>query len=208
MKCPICNCLISKDKKHSCREVWDKINTKFKKGEFSEEKHPNWQGGNSLEIYGKDFDRELMEHVVHKLSAEKEVVVPIVARDKDPAALEVARQQVKQLELQHVITVEQGDFMDSAGEEGITLIMNPPYGERLKHDDLESLYGDIGSTLKHRFPGSDAWILSSSKRALGRVGLKPASKQILFNGALECFYVNYLTFKGNWKDHKAGKGKG
>ena len=156
----------------------------------------------------KDFDRELMEHVVHKLSAEKEVVVPIVARDKDPAALEVARQQVKQLELQHVITVEQGDFMDSAGEEGITLIMNPPYGERLKHDDLESLYGDIGSTLKHKFPGSDAWILSSSKRALGRVGLKPASKQILFNGALECFYVNYLTFKGNWKDHKAGKGKG
>jgi putative N6-adenine-specific DNA methylase len=156
----------------------------------------------------KDFDRELMEHVVHKLSAEKEVVVPIVARDKDPAALAVARQIVKQLELQHVITVEQGDFMDSAGEEGLTLIMNPPYGERLKHEDLESLYGNIGSTLKHRFPGSDAWILSSSKKALGRVGLKPASKQILFNGALECSYVNYKTFKGNWKDHKAGKGKG
>ena len=156
----------------------------------------------------KDFDRELMEHVVHKLSAEKEVVVPIVARDKDPAALEVTRQQVKQLDLQHIITVEQGDFMDSEGEEGLTLIMNPPYGERLNHDDLESLYSDIGSTLKHRFPGSDAWILSSSKKALGRVGLKPASKRILFNGALECSYVNYKTFKGNWKEHKAGNEKG
>lgn len=151
----------------------------------------------------KDFDRELMEHVVHKLADEKEVKVSIVARDKDPAAVEITRQQVKQLDLQHVITVEQGDFMDSEGEEGLTLIMNPPYGERLKHNDLEALYGDIGSTLKHKYPGSDAWILSSSKKALGRVGLKPASKQILFNGALECSYVNYKTFKGNWKDHKA-----
>lgn len=156
----------------------------------------------------KDFDRELMEHVVRKLSTEKKVTVPIVARDKDPDAVEITRQQVKQLELQDIITVEQGDFMDSEGEEGLTLIMNPPYGERLKHDDLEALYGDIGSTLKHKFPGSNAWILSSSRKALGRVGLKPASKRILFNGALECSYVNYLTFKGKMKDHKAGNQKG
>jgi len=152
----------------------------------------------------KDFDRELMEHVAHGLSAEKEVNVPIVARDKDPAALQVARQQVKHLDLEHVISLEQGDFLDAKGDEGLTLIMNPPYGERLKHEDLDSLYGGIGSTLKHKFPGSSAWILSSSKKALGRVGLKPASKRILFNGVLECTYVNYLTFKGNWKDFKAG----
>jgi len=156
----------------------------------------------------KDFDRELMEHVVLKLASEKEVKVSIVARDKDPAAVEITRQQVKQMDLQNVITVEQGDFMDSEGEEGITLIMNPPYGERLKHDDLEALYSDLGSTLKHKYPGSDAWILSSSKKALGRVGLKPASKQILFNGALECSYVNYKTFKGKMKDHKASNNKG
>lgn len=156
----------------------------------------------------KDFDRELMEHVVHKLADEKEVKVSIVARDKDPEAVEITRQQVKQLDLQHIVTVEQGDFMESEGEEGMTLIMNPPYGERLKHDDLEALYSNIGSTLKHRYPGSSAWILSSSKKALGRVGLKPASKQILFNGALQCSYVNYLTFKGKMKDHKAANNKG
>ncbi len=155
----------------------------------------------------KDFDRELMEHVVHKLGTEKEVEVSIVARDKDPAALEITRQQVKQLDLQQVISVEQVDFLESEGAEGQTLIMNPPYGERLKHENLESLYSDIGSTLKHKFPGSDAWVLSSSKKALGRVGLKPDSRQILFNGALECSYVHYKTFKGKMKDHKAGKGK-
>ena len=151
----------------------------------------------------KDFDRDLMEHVAQKLSNEREVGVPIIARDMDPEAVELTRRQVKQMDLQDIITVEQGDFAESTAMEGITMIMNPPYGERMKPDDIETLYSMIGSTLKHKFPGSDAWILSSSKKALGRVGLKPASKRVLYNGSLECSYVNYLTFLGNWKDHKA-----
>jgi putative N6-adenine-specific DNA methylase len=151
----------------------------------------------------KDFDRDLMEHVAQKLSQEREVGVPIIARDIDPEAVELTRRQVKQMDLQDIITVEQGDFAESTAMEGITMIMNPPYGERMKPDDIETLYSMIGSTLKHKFPGSDAWILSSSKKALGRVGLKPDSKRVLYNGSLECSYVNYLTFLGNWKDHKA-----
>jgi len=151
----------------------------------------------------KDFDRELMEHVALKLNDEREVKVPIIARDRDPAAVAMVRKQVKQMDLQHIITVEQEDFAESRGMEGATLMMNPPYGERMKSDDIEALYSMIGSTLKHQYPGSDAWLLSSSKRALGRVGLKPASKRVLYNGALACSYVNYKTFKGNWKDHKA-----
>ena len=151
----------------------------------------------------KDFDRDLMEHVAQKLSDEREVTAQIIARDVDPEAVELTRRLVKQLDLQDIIRVEQGDFADVDGMEESTLIMNPPYGERMKPVDIESLYAMIGSTLKHKYPGSDAWILSSSKKALGRVGLKPASKRVLFNGALECSFVNYLTFRGNWKDHKA-----
>jgi len=151
----------------------------------------------------KDFDRDLMEHVAQKLSDEREVAVPIIARDMDPEAVELTRRQVKQMDLQTIITVEQGDLADAEAMEGITLIMNPPYGERMKPDDIETLYSTIGSTLKHKFPGSEAWILSSSKKALGRVGLKPSTKRVLYNGSLECSYVNYRTFLGNWKDHKA-----
>jgi putative N6-adenine-specific DNA methylase len=151
----------------------------------------------------KDFDRDLMEHVAQQLPAEREVRVPIIARDIDPEAVELTRRQLNQMDLQHIISLEQGDFADTKTMEGITLIMNPPYGERMKQDDIEALYNMIGSTLKHRFPGSEAWILSSSRKALGRIGLKPSSKQLLYNGSLECSYVNYTTFLGNWKDHKA-----
>ncbi len=151
----------------------------------------------------KDFDRDLLEHVVQKLPGEREVRVPLMARDIDPAAVALTRKQVKKLDLQHMITVEEGDFTSIDGMEGATLVMNPPYGERMKSDDLGALYSAIGSTLKHKYPGSDTWILSSSRQALGQVGLKPAGKRVLYNGSLECVYVNYKTFKGNWKDYKA-----
>lgn len=151
----------------------------------------------------KDFDRDLLEHVAQKLTGERKPGVPIIARDLDPEAVELTRRQVKQMDLQDIIRVEQGNLADAEAMEGITLIMNPPYGERMKPDHIESLYSMIGSTLKHKFPGSDAWILSSSRKALSRVGLKPSSRRVLYNGALECSYVNYRTFPGKMKDHKA-----
>lgn len=152
----------------------------------------------------KDFDRELMEHVVRGLSPERRVDVPIIARDVDPYAVELTRKQLKNMDLAHLVTVEEKDFESSEGMEGVTIVMNPPYGERMQPDDIESLYSMIGTTLKHRFPDSDAWILSSSSMALKRIGLKPASRQQLYNGSLECSFVNYKTFKGNWKDYKTG----
>jgi putative N6-adenine-specific DNA methylase len=157
----------------------------------------------------KDFDRELLEHVINGLRTEKDVKVSITASDVDPQAVALTKLHVKQMDLERIITVEERDFNTTSGiREETTLIMNPPYGERIIPDDIEALYGSIGSTLKHNYPGSDAWILSSSKKALGKVGLKPSKKQVLFNGPLECSYVNYKTFKGNWKDHKTSSNKG
>ncbi|MCK5134823.1 MAG: RNA methyltransferase [Bacteroidales bacterium] len=157
----------------------------------------------------KDFDRDLFEHVAQKLPTEKEIKVPIIARDVDPEAVALTKRQIQQIDLAHLVTVEEQDFAVSSGmDEGATIIMNPPYGERMKPEDIESLYSMIGTTLKHKFPGSDSWILSSSKRALGRIGLKPANKLVLYNGSLECSYVHYKTFKGNWKDYKTGEKQG
>jgi putative N6-adenine-specific DNA methylase len=150
----------------------------------------------------KDFDRDMMEHVARQLAPEKEVRVPILARDVDPEAVRLTMEQLKKMDLSHLVKVEEQDFLSSPGMEGITLIMNPPYGERLRTEDIGSLYAGIGTTLKHKYPGSEAWILSSSKDALKQIGLRAASKIPLFNGSLECTYQNYKTFKGNWKEYK------
>jgi putative N6-adenine-specific DNA methylase len=155
----------------------------------------------------RDFDLELMEHVARQLPQAREIEVPMVARDIDPGALELTRNHLKSLDLNRFVQLEQGDFaLARGGGEGTTLVMNPPYGERLKHEDLLNLYAMIGSTLKHSFPGSDAWILSSSREAMGRIGLKPSSKRILYNGSIQCSYIHYQTFQGKYKAFKTSKG--
>jgi hypothetical protein len=58
-KCPICNCFLSKNNKHSCIEIWDKINTKFRKGEL----HQYFNNWSSREPYGKIWSKELKEQV-------------------------------------------------------------------------------------------------------------------------------------------------
>ena len=153
----------------------------------------------------KDFDRELLEHVARSISPEKEVNVPVMARDSDPRAVELTRQHIRQMDMAGMVNVEEMDFASSPEMEGATIVINPPYGERLRSEDMDALYSMIGTTLKHKFPGSDAWILTSSRNALKKVGLKPASRQVLYNGSLECTYANYKTFKGNWKDFKTGR---
>ncbi|MCK5088237.1 MAG: hypothetical protein KAQ90_11980, partial [Melioribacteraceae bacterium] len=80
-----------------------------------------------------------------------------------------------------------------------TIIMNPPYGERLKEDDLNDFYKMIGDTLKTNFTGFDAWILSANKDAMKHIGLRTSKRLTLFNGALECKFHKYSLYKGSKK---------
>jgi putative N6-adenine-specific DNA methylase len=80
-----------------------------------------------------------------------------------------------------------------------TIVTNPPYGERLKENDLDGLYSMIGERLKHQYAGNSAWVLSSSIDSLKFVGLKPSQRIDLFNGALKCKFNNYRLFEGKGK---------
>jgi putative N6-adenine-specific DNA methylase len=60
----------------------------------------------------------------------------------------------------------------------------------------------IGTTLKHNFSGNTAWLITSNKESLKRVGLKPKVKKILFNGALECILLKYEMYQGTLKQEK------
>lgn len=98
------------------------------------------------------------------------------------------------------IRIDRCDFKDLKPEsdEGC-IIINPPYGQRIQPADMEELYGMIGSSLKHNFPGFTALMITSDKEALKHVGLKPSKKMILYNGALECTLVKYELYQGSRK---------
>ena len=74
--------------------------------------------------------------------------------------------------------------------------MNPPYGERIQPEDINYLYKSIGDTLKQKYAGSEAWILSSNLEALKNVGLHPSKKIIFHAGPLELRFNHYSLYAG------------
>ncbi len=80
------------------------------------------------------------------------------------------------------------------------IVTNPPYGERLKPKSLIDLYSSFGDTLKQKFSGYTAWLISSSDEGLKSIGLKPSRKIELYNGALACSYRCFELFRGSRKE--------
>lgn len=151
-----------------------------------------------------DFDAALWEKIYNE-AAEPKTASPtsIYGSDISGKSIEFARNNIAEAGLDGIIKVEQKSFENvlPKGDEG-TIIINPPYGERLKPADILSLYQNIGDHLKKNFGGYQAWILSSNKDALKHIGLHPSKKINLFNGALECKFQKFEMYAGTKKTHK------
>lgn len=130
--------------------------------------------------------------------------VSITASDVSEEAIRQTITNVKNAGLSNVIETRVSDFKNlRSSDEGGYLFLNPPYGERLKPGDPRELYSMIGTTLKHRFPGYKAWILTTQKEYLNYIGLKTNSKYILYNGPLKCILAEYEMYRGTKKEHKS-----
>jgi putative N6-adenine-specific DNA methylase len=153
----------------------------------------------------KDFDEDLFEKI--KIECNSQIglsPVKIFGSDISEETLKFAKANVARAGLSDVITLEKSDFKDlkSIDEHGY-LFLNPPYGQRIKPEEIDMLYGMIGTTLKHNFPGTTAWLITSNKESLKHIGLKPKEKYTLFNGALECVLLKYEMYTGTKKLRKA-----
>ncbi|MBN2666139.1 MAG: class I SAM-dependent RNA methyltransferase [Bacteroidales bacterium] len=149
----------------------------------------------------RDYDQELFKRMKEETESHiRPCMGMIFGSDISEEAVEKSRANIGSAGLSEMITLSVNDLRDlkSRSEAGV-IIMNPPYGQRIRTDDSNDFYGMIGTVLKHGFPGYDAWIISSDKESLKHVGLKPSGKTILFNGALECLLVNYKLYQGSKK---------
>ncbi len=152
-----------------------------------------------------DFDVDLYELIENAaLKKVKDFRFKILGYDTDPVAVKKARQNIKNANLQDFVEITTRDFFESQKDiEGPThLVFNPPYDERLQVRDIEAFYGKIGTTLKHGYPGSQAWMITSNMEALKCVGLRPSKKIKLFNGKLESRFVSYEMYEGSRKASK------
>ena len=150
----------------------------------------------------KDYDEEVFEKIKHESdSLIGPSNVKIFGSDiMEQTALQ-AKENVARAGLSDVVSIAVSDFknLKAVDNKGF-VFLNPPYGQRLKPDEIDLLYSMIGTTLKHNFPGITAWMITSNKEALKNIGLKHKEKHTLFNGALECILLKYEMYQGSKKN--------
>ena len=152
----------------------------------------------------QDFDKELFDDLYNDDSEEREFTHKIIGYDVNPNTVKIAQENIKAAGLSKYIEVQ---CRDIANFEEVTepslIVTNPPYGERLKPEDLRDLYREISRALKHKFVNGEAWVISSHVENLAAIGLKPSQRVELKNGALDCEFWKFEIFSGTHKDFKA-----
>lgn len=157
-----------------------------------------------------DFDRELFESIYNDDSAEREIPFKIYGADVDPRAIAIAERNIKSAGVGRFIELERKALVQwaEAPDEGFPGIMvtNPPYGQRIRVEDMEGLYGLLGTKLKNVFKGYHAWIIGYRDDYFNKIGLAPSVKLPTLNGSLECELREYVIFEGNYDSFRASGG--
>ena len=156
-----------------------------------------------------DYDADLYDSIYNDDSQERDFNFKIYGSDIAVQAVAIARANVKSAGVAKYVEVEQKPIQDynalPAEGKGV-LITNPPYGERLKLDDIEALYATIGEKLKRVFRGYDAWVIASDENLIDQIGLKPSVKYPLLNGDIPCELREYVIFDGAYNDLRRAGG--
>lgn len=145
-----------------------------------------------------NYEEETWEKVIQEaMDAEKETLdFKFYGFDIDKRVLMNAKDNAKRAGVDEVIEFKKESVatVEPPVEKGL-IIVNPPYGARIgDEDNLRDVYRDLSFTMKHRFKGWDAWILSGNKDLIADLKLKSTRKHFVFNGNIECRFLKYSMF--------------
>ncbi|HNE50917.1 MAG: THUMP domain-containing protein [Chitinophagales bacterium] len=154
----------------------------------------NWQ----------NYDRTLYDAIC--LDLENKIVkfpFKIIGSDNNKKAIFVAKANIQKAWFQDVVEIREISIqkMIPPLDRG-TLIINPPYGERMEAYQVDLLYKQIGTAFKEHFSGYTCGVISSDVNALKAIGLKPLKKFPVVNGKLDCMYYLYEMYEGTRRKFK------
>ncbi len=153
----------------------------------------------------KDFDKVCWEQIRDEANAKiiKEKKTEIKGYDKAFSMVRATQQNLVMALLEEYVTVEKKDFTKiDEPHHGYHIVCNPPYGERLQTDDMNTLYKQMGDTLKKYFAGSRAWMITNNEEAMKMLGLKTSRRIPIMNGPLECKFYLIELYEGSKKASK------
>jgi putative N6-adenine-specific DNA methylase len=120
---------------------------------------------------------------------------PIRASDQDARARNATAINLMASDLEKVVQLHRMAFEKVVPPEPPgTLILNPPYDERMPLEDAITWYKSLGDHIKHHWKGWNTWIISGHREALKHIGLKTKQKIPLLNGAITCGYHGFDVY--------------
>ena len=155
----------------------------------------------------RDYDKELWDTIyTSSINRIKDDMPNIISSDIEIVPLEMAKRNGAVAKVDDVILYEHISFFDLMPTKPHgTILLNPPYDERIKMEDTNAFYKQIGDKLKKDFGGWTCWIITSNMEAMKCIGLHPSKKMTLFNASLECKLLKYEMYSGSKKESKQRK---
>lgn len=154
-----------------------------------------------------DFDEEAWKNVLTEAEENEidDLDFKLFGYDHDKRIIQIAKENAKNAGVLKYLDLKVAPI--AVAEPPVTnglIVCNPPYGARIgDEDNLKDVYRDLGYTLKNRFQGWDAWILSGNKELLQEMKLKATQKHFLYNGNIECRFLKYEMYTGSKRTPKA-----
>ncbi|MBQ0215684.1 DNA methyltransferase [Alcaligenes faecalis] len=129
---------------------------------------------------------------------------PLIGYDINPTVLDAARSNLERSHLTlETIRFEQGDALKIRPEtEAGWIVTNPPYGERLEHQD-EDFWPNWASNLKQNFANWSVNMISSDLELPRHMRLKPKRRYPLYNGALDCRLFCFDMVPASYRNNEA-----
>lgn len=150
-----------------------------------------------------NFDARLWESV--RTHARSQHVpahsLPIFGADLYGEQLKLARANFAEMGLQEAVALKQANVLElpAPAKSGV-IVTNPPYGVRVgDQQELAAFYPKLGDALKAKYAGWSAWIFTGDLRLPKLIGLKPARRIPLYNGALECRLYGFELVAGSMR---------
>ena len=157
----------------------------------------------------RDYDKELWDTIyTSSINRIKDDMPNIISSDIEIIPLEMAKRNGAVAKVDDVIQYEHISFFDLMPTKPHgTILLNPPYDERIKMEDTNAFYKQIGDKLKKDFGGWTCWIITSNMEAMKCIGLHPSKKMTLFNASLECKLLKFEMYSGSKKESKQKRGE-
>ena len=163
--------------------------------------HTKIPAGYLRESFGFEMLPDFDDHTWKKVKQEADAQIRelpkglIAGSDRDGDVIKMAKQNAGQLKYGDKISFEVSDFRQLPGLESQTIVANPPYGLRMGNSDMMAdFYKSLGDFLKKKCVGSSAYIYFGNRDWIKKIGLRPAWKKPLVNGALDGRLVKYEMY--------------